>query len=275
MAVNLALKYSKEVDKRFRMKSLTDIAVGVKHDFIGVVTVRVFGFTAQALNDYTRTGSNRYGTPAELQDVVQELTLTKDRGVPITVDKGNYMQGMELKKAGEIVTMQIDEVFTPELDTYRLAKLAAAATANSRVATAAITASNAYDKFLDAGVAMDNDLVPSEGRVAFVTPTFYKFIKQDVTALLDSELSQKVKFSGVMGELDGVKIVKVPSNRMPANASFIVMHPSCFASPKTLNEINVNDKPQGISGMLIEMRFIYDAFVMDQRKLGVYYHKVA
>ena len=275
MAVNLALKYSKEVDKRFRMKSLTDIAVGVKHDFIGVVTVRVFGFTAQALNDYTRTGANRYGTPAELQDVVQELTLTKDRGVPITVDKGNYMQGMELKKAGEIVTMQIDEVFTPELDTYRLAKLAAAATANSRVATAVITASNAYDKFLDAGVAMDNDLVPSEGRVAFVTPTFYKFIKQDVTALLDSDLSQKVKFSGVMGELDGVKIVKVPSNRMPANASFIVMHPSCFASPKTLNEINVNDNPQGISGMLIEMRFIYDAFVMEQRKLGIWYHKTS
>ena len=275
MAVNLALKYSKEVDTRFRLKSLTDIAVGVKHDFIGVVTVRVFGFTAQPLNDYSRTGANRYGTPSELQDVVQELTLTKDRGVPITVDKGNYMQGMELKKAGEIVTMQMDEVFTPELDTYRLAKMAAAATSNSRVATAAITASNAYDKFLDGGVSLDNDQVPTEGRVAFVTPTFYKFIKQDVTAIMATESGQKVKFSGMMGELDGVKIVKVPSNRMPANAAFIIIHPSCFASPKTLNEIKVDDKPQGISGMLIEMRFIYDAFVMDQRKLAIWYHKVA
>jgi len=275
MAINLASKFSKNIDKRFRLKSLTEIAVGVKHDFIGVQTVKVYAFTSQPLNDYVRTGVTRFGTPTELQDTVQELTLTKDRSVPITVDKGNYMQGMEVKKAGEITAMQMDEVFTPELDTYRLAKLAAVATANSNVATLAITAANAYDKFLDGCVALDNDSVTMEGRIAFVTPTFYKFIKQDVTAIKNSDLGQKVVFSGVMGELDGVKIVKVPSNRMPANASFIIMHPSCFCSPKTLNEINTHIDPPNISGIQIDMRFIYDAFVMEQRKDAIWYHKVA
>ena len=275
MAVNLASKFAKQIDKRFRLKSLTEIAVGVKHDFIGVQTVKVYAITSQPLGDYTRTGADRYGTPGELQDTVQELTLAKDRSNSITVDKGNYKQGMEVKTATEVTAMQMDEVFTPELDTYRLAKLAAVATTNSNVATAAITASNAYDKFLDGTVSLDNDSVPTEGRVAFVTPTFFKFIKQDVTAILASEAGQKVKFSGMMGELDGVKIVKVPSNRMPANAAFIIMHPSCFSSPKTLSEAKVHIDPPGISGTRIDFRFIYDAFVMEQRKDAIWYHKVA
>ena len=275
MAVNLASKFSKEIDKRFRLKSLTDIAVGMKHDFIGVASVKVYAITSQALTDYVRTGADRYGVPGELQDTVQELILTKDRSNSIVVDKGNYKQGMEIKTATEVTAMQLDEVFVPELDTYRLAKLAAAATANARVATAAITASNAYDKFLDATVSLDNDSVTTEGRVAFVTPSFFKFIKQDVTAIMATEAGQKVKFSGLMGELDGVKIVKVPSNRMPANAAFIVMHPSCFASPKTLNEANVHIDPPGISGTRIDFRFIYDAFVMEQKKLAIWFHKVA
>lgn len=74
------------------------------------------------MNDYTSTGANRYGTPAELEDSVQELTLTKDRSFTFTIDKSNYQDTGMLKEAGAALQRQIDEVIIPELDIYRLAK---------------------------------------------------------------------------------------------------------------------------------------------------------
>ena len=68
MAVNLAKKYAKEIDQLYTLGSLTKAAFGMKYDFIGVKTVAVYTLTSQALVDYTRTGANRYGSPAELQD---------------------------------------------------------------------------------------------------------------------------------------------------------------------------------------------------------------
>jgi hypothetical protein len=150
----------------------------------------------------------------------------------------------------------------------------AAATANSMVNTVAITASNAYDQFLASQVKLDDKLVTSEGRVCFATPSFIKFIKQDVTAVNNaSDKGQTIKFNGMIGELDGVKLVKVPSGRMPANTAFIIMHPSVFCGPEQVNEANVHIDPPGISGVRIDMRFIYDAFVLDSRKDGIAAHK--
>ena len=70
MAVNLAKKYAKEIDQLYTLGSLTKAAFGMKYDFIGVKTVAVYTLTSQALVDYTRTGANRYGSPAELQDPI-------------------------------------------------------------------------------------------------------------------------------------------------------------------------------------------------------------
>ncbi|MCL5460227.1 N4-gp56 family major capsid protein, partial [Loigolactobacillus coryniformis] len=67
----------------------------------------------------------------------------------------------------------------------------------------------------------------------------------------------------------------VPSGRMPTNAAFIIMHPSCFCSPEQINEAIVHVDPVTFSGTQVNMRFIYDAFVMDTKKDAIYYHKVA
>ena len=94
MAVNLASKYSDKVVERFSQESLTDKGLNKDYEWSGVKTVTVYSVATAAMNDYTRTGTSRYGTPEELQNTKQDLTLTKDRSFSFTIDKGNLTESM-------------------------------------------------------------------------------------------------------------------------------------------------------------------------------------
>jgi hypothetical protein len=275
MAVNLSKKWNSAVDQVYTLNSLTKSAFKLKYDFIGAKTAVVYTMTSQALADYTRTGANRFGSPAELQDTTNEYAISKDRSFAITVDKGNMIQRSADLTAGKVIKMQMLEQLLPEQDTYNLTVLSAAALAAGHTATLAITASNAYDKFLDGQVAMDNDKVPRNGRIAFVSPSFYKFIKLDSSFIKASDLAMKTLINGQVGEIDGVKIVMVPTSYLPANHAFIITHPEGNAAPMQLEEVNTHMNPPGISGLLVEGRFIYDAFVSVPKQVGNYRHLIA
>ncbi|MDQ9889311.1 hypothetical protein, partial [Acinetobacter pittii] len=76
--------------------------------------------TPQALTDYTRSGANRYGTPTELQDTVQEMTMKKDRSFSMTIDKGNNMEQQMIKNAGKALALENKQIVVPEMDKYAL-----------------------------------------------------------------------------------------------------------------------------------------------------------
>jgi hypothetical protein len=44
------------------------------------------------MNDYTRSGANRYGTPTDLTRNVQSCTVNKDRSFTFIIDKGDKIQ---------------------------------------------------------------------------------------------------------------------------------------------------------------------------------------
>lgn len=274
MAVNLSKKYEKAVQQKYSLGSLTKSAFGLSYDFIGAVTAVVYSLTSQALADYTRTGANRFGSPAELQDTIQELTLTKDRGFSITVDKGNAIQQSADKTTGQIVKIQMEEQLFPEIDTRNIAVISAAALAASHTATAAITASNAYVTFLDGMAALDEDKVPRKGRIAFVTPSYYSFIKQDSSFIKASDIGQKMLINGQVGEIDGCKIVMAPASYFPASHAFVITHPSAGAAPMQLETVKTHIDPPGVSGTLVEGRFIYDAFIMTPKINACYRHLI-
>lgn len=66
MAVNLATKYSPKVDERFYAESQAQMGTNKEYDWEGVDTVKVYQVDTVPMNDYTRSGVNRYGTPTEL-----------------------------------------------------------------------------------------------------------------------------------------------------------------------------------------------------------------
>lgn len=272
MAINLAEKYSPQVDERFKLGSLTEGLINRNYEFVGVSTVKVYSIPTVAMNDYARTGTDRYGTPTELQDTVQEMTLSKDRSFTFTVDKGNDSEQLGVKNAGKALRRQIDEVVIPEKDTYRIGVLSAAAIANDSYASTEITTSNAYAAFLAGQEKLDDAKVPTAGRVSAVTPSFYNKIKQDDSFTKACDLAYKNLINGQVGEIDGVKIVKMPASYFPAGTEFIICHPSACTSPDKLTEYKTHDNPPGINGMLVEGRVIYDAFVLESKKDAIYTH---
>jgi N4-gp56 family major capsid protein len=275
MAVNLASKYSSKVDERFKLKSLTDAATNQDYDWQGVNAVTIYGVSTSAMNDYSMTGSARYGTAAELGNTTQTLTLSRDRSFTFTIDRKNYQDTQMVMEAGKALARQIDEVITPEIDTYRLAAMSAAGIAAANTATAAVTASNAYSVLLNGGVALDEDKVPQGGRVAFVTPSYYSLLKLDNAFIKASEIAQNMLINGQVGEVDGVKIVKVPSIYLPANTAFVITNSIACVAPKKLEDYKIHDNPPGINGWLVEGRLRYDAFVPNNKANAIYVHKTA
>jgi N4-gp56 family major capsid protein len=277
MAMNLASKYAQQVDERFKLKSLTESAVNKEYDWQGVASILVYGVDTVAMNDYIKSGTSRYGTAAELGNATQTMLLAKDRSFTFTIDRANKLNTQMTMDAGKALARQIDEVIVPEIDTYRLAVMAAAAVAagNTTGTAVAITASNAYVKFLAAQEKCDDNKVPIQGRICFVKPSYYNFLKQDSSFIKASDMAQKMLINGQVGEVDGVKIIKVPSSYLPAATDFILTHPIATVAAEKLEDYKTHDNPPGINGWLVEGRKIYDAFVLGNKKNAIVVHKNA
>ena len=276
MAVNYATKYESAIAKAFTLGSLTEAAVNKDFSWVGSEAIKVFGITTQALADYNKSAtSNRFGTPSELQNVVQTMLLTKDRAFSISIDRATLDDTNGAIKAGEVLKQEIDEQVTPEIDIYRIAKIYASAIANSNYAAAATTNSNAYEKFLDGQSALGNAKVPVKGRIAFISYDFLSKIKRDSTFMLASEVAMNERINGMVGMVDGVKLIPVPSSYLSTNVAYVLCHPAATVAAEKLTEYNVRTNVQGFSGVVIEGRVRYDAFVINQKVDAIWVHLTA
>ncbi len=266
MAVNYAAKYSQQVDERFKLGALTSSLVNYAFDWLGVSTVKVYSMPTAEMTDYTLTGSDRYGSPTELDNEVQEMTLAKDRAFTFTIDKKSEDDTMGTMEAGAALRRQIDEVVIPEIDTYRIAKLVAGADAGNIVKDTAVTKANAYEKFLAVQEILDNKKVPTGGRICICTPGYYNMLKLDEAFTKKGDMATQIAINGLVGEVDGVYFVKAPKSYFPEKVHFVITNPIVMPSPIKLSEYKIHDDAPGISGYLVEGRIRYDAFVLNKKK---------
>ena len=269
---NLAAKYAKQVDERFNRESQAMLALNGDYDFVGVKTVNVYSLPTVAMVDYTRSGSNRYGTPDDLTRNIQTMTLSRDRAFTFIIDKGDKLQSQMTSDAGKALNRQLKEVWAPEFDAYVFRKLAAAATERGNYSTEAVTKENAYELFLNAMEKLGNKNVPEKGRVAFCSYKFTNLLKLDPAFVKTGDSSQEMLAKGVIGEVDGCKIVRVPSSKLPSGCAFLIAHKMAATAPKQLEEYKTHNNPPGISGWLVEGRVIYDCFVLKEKADAIWYH---
>lgn len=272
MAINLAQKYEKKVDERFKLGSLTESLVNNDYNWEGVDTIKVYNIPTVELNDYQRSGTSRYGTPAELEDSITSYQLTTDKAFTFTIDKGNKQDQMNVKDAGKALRREIDEVIIPAKDKQRLYVMCQAASDNDQIGTGSITKTNAYSAVLDGQEILDNKKVPAKGRKLVVTPGFYKKIKLDEEFIKKGDLSQKMLVNGQVGEVDGMPVIKVPASYLPEGCDFLITHPCASVSPAKLTDYNIHNNPPGINGNLVEGRIRFDTFVLTAKKDAIYAH---
>ncbi|MCH5210434.1 MAG: N4-gp56 family major capsid protein [Oscillospiraceae bacterium] len=269
MAINYAEKYSSQIDERFSKEAMSEGAVNKDFDFVGVKTVNVYSVPTAEMHDYQRTGANRYGTPEELENSVQEMTMAQDRSFTFTIDRGNYNDTMMVNSAGMALQRQIREVIVPEVDKYRFKKICDNAGTKKN---GAITNENAYAAFLDATSTLADANVPTAGATAYISTDYYKAIMQDNAFIRNGDKSQDMLARGQVGTIDGIPTILVPASLLPENVVFFVTNSIATTSPVKLQEYKIHDNPPGINGWLVEGRVYYDAFVLDNKKKAIYVH---
>ena len=268
MAINLALKYSDKVSERFKKSSVTAGVSNQDYDFDGVKSVVVYSVDTAPLGDYTRSGTLRYGTPAELGDTTQVLTMTQDKAFTYTIDKGNQKEQFNIKGAAKSLRRQIDEVVVPTMDKYRLEVWSK--NAGNIKATNAPVANTIVSLIMDGTATLDNALVPESGRTLFVTASGYKLLKQNPDFLNIDDLGKEALVKGQVGEIDGMRVIKVPDSYLPEGVRWLITHKSAIMGPAKLLDYKIHKDPPGINGDLVEGRIIHDAFVLEAKANAVY-----
>lgn len=273
MSIDYAKQYSGVVDERFTEACKTDGFINKDFNFVGAKTVSVQTVSTAKMNDYNRTGaSNRYGDPENLNVTSQEMTMKKDRSFSIVIDKMDNDETKRALEAGKVLSRQMNEVVLPEIDVYRFAEMAKGAKTTK---TGALTVENIYDAITEATEKLDEEKVPVVGRQIAVNPATYKLIKQCKELAINTDISKELRLKGVIAEIDGMYITKVTSATLGKNINFIVAHPCATVAPVKLAEYKVHTDAPGVSGELVEGRFYYDAFVLNNKKGAIYVHKNA
>lgn len=269
MAITYTAKFAEKVDERFTPSSVTYAGVNQDYDFVGAQTIKITSVTTADNKDYNRkTG---YGAAQQIENVIQEMTMTKDRGFKILLDK---MDEEETKiKSGEVLARQLREKVIPEIEEYRLSKML-----DSCKSTAVTgVAGKAYENFLAAQEKLDDAFIPSAGRVAFVTPAFLNQLKLNPNFVKASELAQgTILMRGQVGEVDGIPIIKTNkawmhdlTSETAGKYDCLIAHRSATVAPIKLQEYRVVTDSEDYSGTLFLGRFYYDCFILDNKKSGL------
>ena len=115
--------------------------------------------------------------------------------------------------------------------------------------------------------------MPETERALVVTPATYSILKQAVE-FDHTEIGAEMRARGVVAMLDGAVVVKVPSARLPEKFGFMLAHPSATVAPVKLEDFGIHNDTPLSSGSIVTGRICYDAFVLDNKKTGIYYQAI-
>lgn len=274
MGKNLASKFSPEVDERFEQASYAKEIVNEKSsEWNGVETVKVYSMPVAPLHQYDENSvSDVYGAPTIMERNVQEMTVSQKPTFNLKIRRLDREMDQMVSEAGKALARQVNQMLIPQYDHYVFSKAAQSAVANgnAKIGTAP-TKSNAYSLFLEGMENLGNAMAPDKGRIAVCSYNYYNLLKQDPAFVRYGDASQKMLNKGIIGDVDGCRIMRVPNNRLPAGASCIITHPYAMTAPTKLTDYIIHDNPPGWSGWKIEGLMCYDAFVLNEKADGIYY----
>lgn len=273
MAINLTERVAPYVDEVFTTESKKQLLTNNDFDWTGAHTIKINKVNSVEMQDYDRNGdgtnASRFGSLAEVGNVFEELTLKKDRSFTFVIDKMDQDETQNVLDGASALARQQREKVIPEVDGYTYGVMAA--NAGTKITDVVLTADNVYDEITKGTELLDDEDVPDTGRVLAVVPSVYRMLKKCPDLTLDCDISAEQKLKGVIAMVDGMDVIKIPKNKMPDRAGFMIAHPVATVAPTKLEDFRIHQDPPGISGQLVEGRIVYDAFVLDNKKKAIYY----
>lgn len=274
MAIELVTRFLPYVDELFATESKKSLLTNQDLSWTGAHTIKVYKVTTAIMNDYGRNGPasgnwSRYGAVQGLDATTEEFTLKKDRSFTFAIDKLDKDETGDQLAAASALARQVREVVIPEVDTYVYGVMTT--DAGHKPAAVELTEANIYTEIIKGSNALDNAEVPETERVIVVTPDVYMLMKKCKDITMETDIGNDLRLKGVISNLDGALVVKVPAVRLPKGFGFMICHPCACVAPTKLEDYKTHQDPPGISGELVEGRICYDAFVLENKAKAIYY----
>ena len=290
--IGLAAAYLPLLDEIYTAESKTAIldTLAERVQFTGVNTVNLFTLDPVGMANYDR---NAGYVPGDVDGTWVPYVLETDRGRSYQIDYLDNEESMGMAFGGLFSTVE-KQCIIPEVDAYRFAQYASAATvAGGNRATETLTAGAATVASIDLATAtMDDAEVPYEGRILFVSPTTYRFLKGGITRMVmnrDDNVNYNVEMYNDM------RVITVPSTRFqtaitlnaPTTSSgsggfapaqnaaainYMIVHPSAVLQVMKHYVPRIFMPEQNIEAdaYRVQPRFAHGAWVKTNKKQGIY-----
>ena len=212
-----------------------------------------------------------------------------DRGRQFMVDIADNSESMGMAfgtLSGEF--MRTKEV--PEMDAVRFATYANGAANANKTAESLSNSAGTIASIDNATAALDDAEVPYEGRILFVNPTVYKYIKGGITRMIenrDRDIDYNVEIYNDM------RVITVPSGRFNtvvtlaqpdshddaggysatgSTINYMIVHPSAVMQAVKLAMPRVFSprENQQADAWMYDFRVYHGAWVKNQKKNGIY-----
>lgn len=268
MAINLVTKYQSHLAGLYTANSFVKGKTSKEWDWNGSEHIRILSVVTQPLSNYNiNATANRYGTPSEVQDTMQDLAVAQDKSFSMIVDKRNLKQGGMLKRAGEVLNREVKEQVVPFIDKYAIGQWAKNA-GKVAAATATLSKTNIIEHLVAIEDEMSDGLVPLEGRYALMPNATVSLFRQSLMAL--DNITDRLLLKGIVGKLGTLNIIGVPATWMPTNTEVLAWQTRSVVLPEQIAEAKIHEDAPGFSGALLEGRYLFDAHVIGTYANGVY-----
>lgn len=291
-SITLAKKYVDLLDEVYKYESKTAILdsdatlarAGANTNEIVIPKLSMDGLGA-----YSRSSGFVSGDATLAWETVK---FNFDRGRMFTIDAMDDEETMGLafgRLAGEFERTKV----VPELDAFRFATYAQAEGISTTAGAALTTGANVISALRAATSQMDEDEVPMEGRLLFITSTLDGLIQdQDTTKSREvmSRFSQKIivpqsrfytkitQYDGTTsGQTAGGYVKDTTSEAKGVDINFMIIHPSAVMqyTKHAVPKIITPDQNQNADAYKYGYRSYGLADVYENKVAGIYLHKAA
>ena len=292
--IALAQTYLPLLDEVYKASSKTAILDATKVEILNGNTIKVYKTSMDGLGNYSR---NDGYTKGDVNGSWETLTLSKDRGRSFQVDSMDNEETINMAfgtLAGEFIRTKV----APEIDAYTFAKLAG--TSNILTGAAADITVGTTDVPNLINIAekdMNENEVPNEGRILFISETGYAGLREKITRTVLNDIrgiNHDVDF------YDNMLVVRVPQNRFYTaitlydgttagqtaggyvgtpttgyNINFMIVHPSALTKvvKHALPRIFTPAQNLDADAWKFDYRIYHDTFVYDNKVKGIYLHR--
>ena len=297
-SIALAERFLPILDEIYKQESKTAILEGANSNirFLGGNKIELFKTSMDGLGNYSRNNGFVNGS---VTGTWESMTLTQDRGRGFMVDSMDDEETLRLA-FGTLVGEFMRTKMVPEIDAYRFAKMAGWSGISTATAADITVGTTDVPGLIDtAEEKMNDDEVPMEGRILFISEKCYNGLKNKITRYVDNSTTN---VQNIIEVYDEMRVVRVPKGRfntaitlldgttagqeaggytVPASTSypinFMIVHPSAVvpAVKHALPKIFSPMENQSADAYLFQYRVYHDFFVEANKVAGVYLHRAS